>query len=203
MQPRPFGDELAAAVRHYLHENNLTQRHLTGEILADIGQRFYDHYQERQKARKKREVGGLVEREIYCAYPRHVAPQDAYNAIRLALGKTDSRNLLGAVQKYASCVARWPASYRYKEGRDLVPHPATWFNRGSWQESEKEWLPAGMFQREDDPRPTPLAKPETLLEPEEGWREKVKDHETLNIFFGRDWNTINDFYKRQIIQHSK
>jgi len=52
MNARPFGDGLADAVRKYLADNALKQSQLTGAMLADIGQRYFDHYQSQQKAKK-------------------------------------------------------------------------------------------------------------------------------------------------------
>lgn len=189
MNPRAYGDEFVLAVRHYLQTNNLKSLgQINAEILADLSQKFHDHHEAQQKQRKKKEIGGPVEREIYQAYPRHVAPQNAYAAIRLALGKTDCGHLKERVQKFASCVARWPASYRYKEGRDLVPHPATWFNRGSWEESEKEWLPAGMFTQEQDRAGggSPQRQDSPLPEPQ-GWRDIFKDY----IHKDRPWSQLD------------
>ena len=43
--------------------------------------------------------------------------------------------------KYAEGVAKWPRQYRYTDaGGDLVPHPATWFNRGSYGDDPDTWV---------------------------------------------------------------
>jgi hypothetical protein len=42
--------------------------------------------------------------------------------------------LLDRVQLYAAAVAKWPAA-----DKQFIPHPATWFNRGSYDDDPKEW----------------------------------------------------------------
>ncbi len=204
MNPRPFGDELAQAVRKYLHDNQITQRHLTGEMLADIGQRFYDHFQDRQKVRKKRGEASPEEIAIYEAYPRKVGREDAIHAIRSAIQKSGDCDILAATRRYAACVAKWSSSYRHHDGRDTVPYPATWFNSGRYLDDPKEWLPAGMFSRPDD-RPElangsgDTGQLQSLREPA-GWSEAVKGHEDLGVFEGRLWESINPYYQKQIIK---
>lgn len=202
MQPRPFGNSFCDAVSHYLKTNNLTRlSQINREVLADLAQQFHDHWTKTQAAKKKRGEALPEEISIYEAYPRKVARADALVAIRSALAKIDYEELKEKTRHYCLCVGRWPQGYRYKEGRDLCPHPATWFNRESYLENEKEWLPAGMFTRPDDPQQA-VNRPEAgpLLEPAAGWRETVKTHEDLHIFQGRSWDTINDYYKRAIIK---
>lgn len=83
--------------------------------------------------------------QIYEAYPIHVGKQAALRAISKAISKFahDSRDpniLLDRVITYALAVAAWPAEYRYaKSGRDTVPHPATWFNEGRYDDDAAQW----------------------------------------------------------------
>jgi len=83
----------------------------------------------------------LTAAEIYAAYPRKVAKAAAFKAIEKALKaarkanpESGSANLLKAVQAYAEAVSQWP-----KDERRFVPHPATWFNRGSHDDDPSEW----------------------------------------------------------------
>lgn len=70
---------------------------------------------------------------IYKAYPRKVAPQAAKKAIAKALDQPDVTfgSLLEAVEEYA----------RSRVGKDqkFTPHPATWFNRGSYHDDREDW----------------------------------------------------------------
>lgn len=198
---RPFGDNFVLAVRHYLSTNRLTSLgQINGEILADIAQQFHDHHAAQQKTRKKRGEATPEEIAIYEAYPRKVARGNAIISIRSAMPRYRG-NLLEVVQRYAHCVARWPNGYRYKEGRDLCPHPATWFNRESYLESEREWLPAGMFTREDDRKTSDYGVAQPALSEPENWSAQIKDHETLGILAPRSWDSIIDFDKKRIIKH--
>ncbi len=203
MTPRPYGDNFVLAVRKYLHDNSLKSLgQINAEILADLAQRFQDHYAGQQKAKKKSGDATPEELAIYDLYPRKVARADAIEAIRYALNQTDRETLSRATQLYASCVGRWPKSYRFNEGRDLVPYPATWFRAGRWSDDPKEWLPAGMFTREDDAgdkAPGHRAVEIPLSEPQ-GWNERVKGHEDLGVFEGRLWESINPYYQKQIIK---
>lgn len=70
---------------------------------------------------------------IYEAYPRKVAPDAAYKAIAKALGFIEYEELLRRVRLYADARRRPGQDYK------LTPHPATWFNRGSWKEDPAEW----------------------------------------------------------------
>jgi len=78
--------------------------------------------------------------EIYLAYPRKVARIAALAAITRALGSTehpiDPVTLLERVEHYAR-------HCKSKE-KQYVPHPATWFNRGSY------------FDVDDDPDAWPI-----------------------------------------------
>lgn len=84
-------------------------------------------------------VDGIAE-AIYQAYPRHEGKKAALKAISVAMRGTPSSDLLKTTMEYAAAVKKWPDSFRYtKEGRDLVPHPATWFNEGRFLDDPKAW----------------------------------------------------------------
>jgi hypothetical protein len=81
--------------------------------------------------------------EIYEAYPRKVKRPEALRAIAKAVERgTPAAELLERTRCYAAAVARWPADFRYtREGRDLVPHPASWFNAEAYADDEATWQP--------------------------------------------------------------
>jgi hypothetical protein len=70
---------------------------------------------------------------IYQAYPLHVGKQDALKAISKAILKNghDATWMLERVKLYAAA--------RVGEDKDFTPHPATWFNRGSYDDDESAW----------------------------------------------------------------
>jgi len=72
--------------------------------------------------------------EIYAAYPRKEAKQDAIKAITKALAIHPAIKLLTATKAYAAAVAAW-----IPDDRKYVPHPATWFNRGSYEDDPATW----------------------------------------------------------------
>jgi hypothetical protein len=82
---------------------------------------------------------------IYQAYPRKIGKAAALKAITHALKKTPHPAnhpavILRATKDYAAAVTQWSPAQRYtREGTDTVPHPATWFNRGSYLDDPREW----------------------------------------------------------------
>ncbi len=72
---------------------------------------------------------------IYQAYPRKIGKADALRAIRKALEKMPADKLLEATKAYAVAVALWPPDEQMK----FTPHPATWFNRGSYEDDRTAW----------------------------------------------------------------
>lgn len=83
-------------------------------------------------------VGHPTAEQIYAAYPRKVARQDALKAISSAMKKVSAESLLEATNAYAAAVSKWSP-----EDRNFVPHPATWFNRGSYQDDRETWIRRG------------------------------------------------------------
>ena len=80
-------------------------------------------------------AGSTVSAEdIYAAYPRKVAKKDALKAICNAMKTAGREKLLVATKRYAAAMAKCPL-----EDRKYIPHPATWFNRGSYDDDPAEW----------------------------------------------------------------
>lgn len=109
--------------------------------------------------------------QIYHAYPRKVAPAAAMKAISTILrdGRATKEHLLAQTELYARCVTNWPRSFRYSDGRDTVPHPATFFTRGSWADDPKEWYgpkgePVEQVRQVDTVYPEP-----------DGWTDEFPD----------------------------
>lgn len=89
-----------------------------------------------QKAQEKPSDANELEaiKAIYQAYPRHVAPEAAYRAIKKALGKFPFYTILFATTSYAEAVKSWPPNEK-----KFVPMPASWFNRGSYNDNPGDW----------------------------------------------------------------
>lgn len=82
---------------------------------------------------------------IYQAYPRKVGKKAALKAITAAIvgfkstrSESPASTLYEVTKAYAAAVATWPA-----KDREFVPHPATWFNRGSYMDDPREWQAKG------------------------------------------------------------
>lgn len=71
---------------------------------------------------------------IYDAYPRKQGKQDALKAIAKAVKIAGAVRLLERTQAYASATALWS-----DDDRQFIPHPATWFNRGSYDDDPATW----------------------------------------------------------------
>lgn len=104
---------------------------------------------------------GIPAGKIYEAYPRHVGRQDAIKAIDKAIKTIQGKPwvvasnrrlsahdyLISATTRYAKATESWPA-----EDKKFIPHPATWFNRGSYDDDPAEWqrgapAPVSQFSR--------------------------------------------------------
>jgi hypothetical protein len=110
---------------------------ITGEIIEQI---ISEQQQSFHLLPAKPIVTDSIAEAIYQAYPRHEGKKAALKAISVAMRATPASDLLKKVMEYAAAVKKWPDSFRYtKEGRDLVPHPATWFNEGRFMDDPKAW----------------------------------------------------------------
>ena len=75
---------------------------------------------------------------IYKAYPRLVGRKAALKAIAAALKVKPKAELLERVEAFALATKSWPAG-----DHQFSPHPATWFNRGSYDDDPREWQRQG------------------------------------------------------------
>lgn len=81
----------------------------------------------KRKGSGKGKGNGTEEIEtIYQAYPRKVAKIPGLKAIERALRKIDAPSLLASTQAFARSCAGKELQY--------IPHPATWFNAGRWED---------------------------------------------------------------------
>ncbi len=75
---------------------------------------------------------------IYGLYPRKVAKKAALKAIAKALKTVPGAKLTDAVTAYAAAVAQWPDGEH-----KFIPHPATWFNEGRYEDDPVTWTRNG------------------------------------------------------------
>jgi hypothetical protein len=82
------------------------------------------------KATKKKPSRAEIE-EIYQAYPRKTAREEALKAIAKAAAVHDPAMILSKTLAYASAVA-W-------QERQFIPYPSTWFNGKRFLDDPEEW----------------------------------------------------------------
>lgn len=71
---------------------------------------------------------------VYEAYPRKIGKQDALKAIAKVLKTKGLPEVLTAVRLFAAETAKWS-----DDEKRFIPHPATWFNRGSHEDDPQTW----------------------------------------------------------------
>ena len=81
---------------------------------------------------------------IYKAYPRKVGKEAARKAIAKALKGKSADELMTATKAFADAVKQWPEA-----DRCFIPHPATWFNRGSYDDDPSEWQRKGAARKSE------------------------------------------------------
>ncbi|HYE21444.1 MAG TPA: hypothetical protein VEA69_23555 [Tepidisphaeraceae bacterium] len=115
--------------------------------------------QDQKQEQEQDAPAGPTDEEIYQAYPKHTAKADALKAIAKAVkivtrreGMTDPRAwLLARVRTYA---AARTAAYAADPGeKKYTPDPATWFNRGRYDDDDGEWTAPPPKPRNGDPAP--------------------------------------------------
>ncbi len=91
-----------------------------------------DTLKDKDKDKEKDKDGCMIE-AIWSAYPLKVGKKKACGIIENLL-KTGRTDLLEKVKAYAAAVETWPAG-----DKQYIPHPATWFNRGSYDDDPATW----------------------------------------------------------------
>jgi len=100
--------------------------------------------QEKEQEKEKEKANEDAGEAIYSAYPRKVAPADALKAIAKAIAKGKApAHLLERTAAYAAATALWT-----EDELRFIPHPATWFNGGRYDDDPKTWLSKAAPQSE-------------------------------------------------------
>lgn len=95
---------------------------------------------------------------IYQAYPRKVGKQDAIRAIeKTIVGLLDSKRFEDEAEASAWLLTRVETFSKSPAGQagEYTPHPATWFNKGRFDDDDSEWQRKNVMHgssRADDPR---------------------------------------------------
>lgn len=91
--------------------------------------------QEKDKEKEEdKERLGVTAEQIYQAYPKRIGKQDALRAIKAVIKRDSPQAVLDATICYAKAVAEWKP-----DDQKFVPHPSTWFNRGSYDDDPATW----------------------------------------------------------------
>jgi hypothetical protein len=103
---------------------------------------------------------------VYRLYPRKAGHLAAIKAISAALKIKGLDALKEATAAYAGAVARWPAA-----DRQFIPHPATWFNQGRYDDDRLTWQRNGG-----------RAPPSRISEPEKpDWKDEMLKSEAVKM----------------------
>jgi hypothetical protein len=108
-----------------------------------------------------REEPDISAEEIYKAYPRKDARQDALRAITKAMKRRKPTELLRLTKAFAAAVSGW-----IPDDRKFVPHAATWFNGARYDDDPSTWSRSA-------PQAPQVPRPDIYTEPA-GWREKAE-----------------------------
>lgn len=97
---------------------------------------------------RNRTVSDVVDSEaesIYLTYPKKVGRKTALKSIERAMKAFGADKLMAATVAYAEAVKLWPEA-----DRQYVPHPATWFNQGRYEDDPSTWK---RFTHENSQKP--------------------------------------------------
>lgn len=152
--------------------------------------------------------------EIYDAYPRKEKKPQALRAIEKAIRVANiaPQELLKRTQTYAVAVAKWGQSRYTTDGRDTVPHPATWFNAHQFNDDPSNWerKPIGSgsaekkegggarFERIEQPQNTVgrVAQPPPCA----AWRALAFDRLGLSVPDEMEWSDLPQSKRVQVTQ---
>lgn len=122
-----------------LKKNSRITRDIIEKVISDQVQAF-------NLIPAKPVLTNTIAETIYAAYPRHIGKKTALKAIAGAMRAIPSTDLLTKTMEYAKAVSKWSAI-----DREFIPHPATWFNRGSYLDDQSEWVKGSRKTSTSDP----------------------------------------------------
>lgn len=156
-------------------------RRLKRDEWFDVADRFFaDAAKEKSRAAVHPEAEA-----IYATYPRKVGRDEALRAISSAIARRGGEHeaIAEACAAYGRAVATWPRAIRFKRGDngeffDTVPHPATWFNSGRFDDDRANWPTYGATG----------VKPKELAQDEPPrWREYLRADMPDAVYLEDGW----------------
>ena len=85
---------------------------------------------------------------IYAIYPRKQGKQEALKSIIKALKQHGMEKIKEATSAYAQATSLWS-----ENDRQYIPHPATWFNQGRFEDDRETWKRKTNGHNTTDQRP--------------------------------------------------
>lgn len=149
---QPFGSFCRLSIKEY--KASLGATPMSPKMLEEALERIHDAWHAAKKVRKVKIIPTHEIKRLYENYPRHSAPQNAYRAISKALQKIPFETLLERVIRYKSYVMCWTVA----DQKQFIPHPASWFNGGCYDDDCSTWERPNM-RRPEAPAPAEVPEP--------------------------------------------
>lgn len=190
----PFGDFLYDSLKEY--RASLNGSPINEKMWIEHVERAHSAWHAFRKPKKKpRPASGFPSEaeRIYAHYPRKVGKEAALKAIMKALTHVPAAMLESRIKAFAECASRYTT-----KDRVFIPHPATWFNQGRYDDDPKEWLRPNM-----KPRALDVPEPMAAIPEPVGWRAFIEgmedDPDRLGMWLRGEWGTIMPFYQKRIL----
>ena len=106
-------------------------------------QSLQEEEKDKEEDKEKEKEARPTAEQIFNAYPKKVAKQDALRAITKAFAFASPEQLLEATTAFGAATANWE-----DKDKPFIPHPATWFNGGRYNDDRGEWTRGGNRQEQ-------------------------------------------------------
>jgi hypothetical protein len=124
------------AVKRFRSKRNITViKGNNGNGLSSQAEALGIEHKQRAENTPKPSPAATDAEIIYSLYPRKQAKRDALKAIEGALKRNSLTTLSEATTAFAEATASWPA-----DRKQFIPHPASWFNAGSYDDDRSTWI---------------------------------------------------------------
>jgi hypothetical protein len=135
----------------------------------------------------------ITPEEIFAAYPRQMAKNDALKAIKAALKGADPEHVLTATKAYARATSIWKT-----EDKKFIPAPAKWYASGRYDDDPKEWNRDG--RQPLDPKYDWDSPEYQKRQGPPGWRELLaKEYPDCSVVTqNRPWSEVPDNIVRKL-----
>lgn len=124
------------AVKRFRSKRNITViKGNNGNGLSSQAEALGIEHKQRAENTPKPSPAATDAEIIYALYPRKQGRKEALKAIGAALRVKTHPELLEATAAFAEATRAWPAA-----DLQFIPHPATWYNRGSYDDDRTNWI---------------------------------------------------------------